>query len=70
MARLYKATVYYVDVNQEYSGIDDFLITLENRIDSTLHVYDQSQSPDFEWEDEIDINQRGCSRSDYDKYFK
>jgi hypothetical protein len=68
MARIYKATIYHVDVNDEYKDAKDFLIALENNSDLTLQSCDVFQSKDFEWNDGLIINKYGCRFSEYDKY--
>ena len=70
MSRIYKATIYCADVNDEFNGVEQFLSEIERKMDISMQSYDVKQSEDFEWEDDLDINQRDCTREDYDVYLK
>ena len=73
MAKLYKVEGYIVDINDNYNDKTDFQHELERIFD--LHDIGLvpysiiKESREFEWYDEIDLNNRHCGFSDCEKYF-
>ncbi len=75
MARVYKATVYYVDANEQLDDKQDFIRELETSLERGYlygidTIVDADESSDFEWHDDIDLNKTGATKETYEKYFK
>ena len=72
MAKVYKATVYIVDMNEEIQDLDAFEYRIEDRLGKwvLIHSADLKESKEFEWEDELRINNVNATTDDYEKYFK
>ena len=76
MAKLYKIEGYLCDVNGEFKDVEDFrgyFHTLINRGYYTLDApidFKITESKEFEWNDDIDLNYHGCTEEDCKKYFE
>jgi hypothetical protein len=73
MEKLHKATIYFTGLNRNYNETDeefwdDFSRVME-RMEAIPHVFEKESAP-INWHDDIDINKRGCTQEDYEKYFK
>ena len=62
-ATLFRATVYFADVNHRYKNADEFAMEL---IGDAFGV----ETAPLMWHDEIDINYSHTTEDDYAKYFK
>lgn len=61
------------DKNDEYSEKDGFKDNIQNLTDSLLglsHITEIEESAEFEWDDDLKINNVNATKDDYDKYFK
>lgn len=81
--KLVKMTVYVIDFSDgvvlgEYDEFDNLKEYYENYIDVGLNRYNSMnaschiedfQEVEIEWDDDIDINQKGATREMYDRYF-
>ena len=65
-AKIYKATIYFVDLDNIHKNFQEFSDFLDDRL--SLSSFDIDVAP-IGWHDEIDINNHGASQEDYDKYF-
>lgn len=70
MVKVYKATVYFTDIYEDLAGEDDYKDMLEQQIGSAglADCYDVSSSNEFDWNDEIDLNQTVITKDTYEKY--
>lgn len=70
MAKLHKAEIYMLDVNEMYNSLEEIIGAFDWHIDDiNFHSYD-GQSVEIEWDDDIDLNRNDCKRETYEKYFK
>lgn len=76
MAKLYKIEGYLCDVNGEMKDIEDFRDYLDMIITRGYYLIDNpidfkiTESKEFEWHDNIDLNYRDCTEEDCKKYFE
>ena len=66
---MYKVELYIVDVNNEYSSLDEILNQYLDCIDCTCKGFHE-QSKEIDWHDDIDINYSDATVDVYRKYFK
>ena len=69
MAKLYKVEMYILDVNENYSTLEDAVSDMELTSDLNLNCFNE-KVVDIEWEDNIDINFWSCSVENFRKYFE
>ena len=76
MAKLYKIEGYLCDVNGEMKDVEDFRDYLDMLITRGYYLIDNpidfkiTESKEFEWHDDIDLNYRDCTEEDCEKYFE
>lgn len=72
MARIHKIVGYVVDYNDDFESFEGLVdYTINNcKYGGSFVDVGSDTSEDFEWYDEIDINQRGCSVENFAKYFE
>ncbi|MDT2387381.1 hypothetical protein ACE4Z8_03290 [Enterococcus avium] len=72
--RVYKGTLYVVDVDNGIGDMTSFRNELEYRLQNSWLAYykleDLIVSPEFEWHDDIDLNSAYSSKEVYEKYFR
>jgi len=68
MSKLYKVVVFVPDLNNDFDNIASLMGKISWHIDFAK-VFPEGEV-EIEWDDDIDINQRGASRADYEAYFK
>lgn len=72
--RVYKGTLYVVDVDNGIGDMTSFRNELEYRLQNSWLAYykleDLIVSPEFEWHDDIDLNSVDSSKEVYEKYFR
>ena len=74
MAKVHKVTVYLVDANGEYDEYtpkemaDLAAQALDIRLDITAKCTRVQSSEEFEWDDDLDINNRDASKEDFEEY--
>lgn len=69
MAKILKAEIYLVDCNDDGVTIDDVETSLNEEFDSIIVIKDSKESKEFEWDDELKINQQNSDWTDYELYF-
>ncbi|CEQ01663.1 Uncharacterised protein [[Clostridium] sordellii] len=69
MEKLHKIELYIVDYNNQFETVDSFINYLADRTDCIYHV-GNSETVEFEWDDDLDINNIDATTKDYEKYFK
>ena len=72
--RVYKGTLYVVDVDNGIGDMTSFRNELEYRLQNSWLAYNKLEalivSPEFEWHDDIDLNSAYSSKEVYEKYFR
>lgn len=67
-----KLTVFAFDANEDHETAEEIIDTLEREIERrdyiTIKTYLEAET-DIEWHDEININQIGCKKYHYERYF-
>ncbi|MFQ3543464.1 hypothetical protein Q7A53_05210 [Halobacillus rhizosphaerae] len=72
MAKVYKAGIYLIDANDDLD-IENIKHALENlgyELWVGFEIATLKESKEFEWDDELKINQNNATISDYEEYFK
>ena len=69
MARIYKGTIYYVDVNEEFKDANNFFDILGANSDIFLDLSGLAQSYNFKWRDDLTINRKDMTVEDLETYF-
>lgn len=69
--KLHKFTAYVVDPNADFNSVEELIdyINSKMKYGGDLEVFD-GKTVDVKWTDNIDINQVGCPKETFDKYFK
>lgn len=75
MTKIYKATLYLVDVNEQIHSKEDFIKNVEfdferSYIDGRFELFEASESDEFQWEEDSNINKTNVSIQDFEEYFK
>ena len=73
MAKVYKAEFYITDMSNEFYSVDDLKEKIEESPTfrwSLVHVSDVKESEEFEWDDDLKINNIAATTEDHEKYFK
>lgn len=69
MAKVHKITMYVVDYDGDCDDITDEIDRIFDRYSElSANQIEAKSSKEFEWEDEIDINQKGCTKEQYEAY--
>jgi hypothetical protein len=70
MSKIFKGSFYYVDANNDFDTIDEFIDRLErDKYINHIDVFDKQESKEFEFDDDLKINKTDCNRKEFDKYF-
>jgi len=69
MAKLHKVELYIIDVNDNYSNLNEIMHDIGNTTDYSLIPFN-SQEVEIDWHDEIDINLSNCPVENFREYFK
>lgn len=73
MAKVYKAKFYITDISDEFYSVDDLKEKIEESPTfrwSLVHVSDVKESEEFEWGNDLKINNIAAATEDYEEYFK
>lgn len=75
MAKIYKATLYFVDINEQINSKGEFLDNIEiaherSYLDGRMELFDVEESDDFEWEESSAINVVNVHPNEFEKYLK
>jgi len=71
MAKVFKTTIFFVDANGKFEDKEDLINEIERQLERTdllLHVEEAQESKEFEWHDNLDINDGDAGTFEYDKY--
>lgn len=69
MAKVYKVSMYITDTD-ECSDIENLIEHGLNRYDLYPSFMDVKSSEEFEWDDDLEINNVECTKNDFEKYFQ
>ena len=67
-ANIHKLELYIVDANGNYGDIEEIITLIENHTDCSCKVI-ISDSKEFEWDDDLDINRTNANLECYEEYF-
>lgn len=67
MAKVYKLEVYITDRNNDYDR--EYIKSLLSDYFQT-DVFNEEETKDFEWKDELRINMKTATREDFEKMFE
>jgi hypothetical protein len=72
MAKIYKATIYLTDANDniEFEDVISSLDYLGSKLGVGVEVVNLKESEEFEWEDSLKINRLDSTVDDFEEYFK
>jgi hypothetical protein len=74
MSKIYKATVYITDLNDDtdtiHEELGEFIKHRLGTAGSLVDVFEEAKSEEFEWHDELKINNVSATKADFDEYFK
>lgn len=72
MAKVYVVLSYITDYNDQFDDTEELKSLLEYSLDmgAGVHVSHIEESNEFEWNDDLPINQNKATTEDYEKYFK
>ncbi|MEX0598134.1 MAG: hypothetical protein WD512_16720 [Candidatus Paceibacterota bacterium] len=72
MAKVYKATIYIADPNNDVSDLIDLNDMIENELGEwkIIKVAESKESEEFNWDDDLMINKIYSQVDDYEEYFK
>ena len=68
MARVHKVSMYITDIEGD-SVVTDAIRHGLNRYDLFPEFIKIESSDEFEWEDDLEINNVECSENEFEKYF-
>jgi len=70
VAKIYKAEIYFVDANDDYSSFEDILNDIETFSNITTVNTFNAEEKEIEWHDDIDLNFVDQPIEVYRKYFE
>jgi hypothetical protein len=70
LAKIYKAEMYFVDVNDDYDSFESILTNIDYRLRGVMVEGFNSESREINWYDKIDLNYANCPVENYRNYFK
>lgn len=69
MAKIHKITMYVVDTDDSYGDVDDLIDDMMYRTDALLAAPPEAEAKDFDWDDDLIINQSSCTREQCEKFY-
>lgn len=69
MARIHKITMYVVDANDSYEYADDLVEDMLYRTESILAAPPETETREFEWDDDVVVNNRDCTREQCEEFY-
>lgn len=69
MAKIHKVELFLVDVNDDFSSVEEIIDYWQNRKYSPMIHKLKGQSKEFEWSDDVPINSINCDTEGYNKFF-
>lgn len=75
MAKVYKFTTFIVDPNDDYTfypkeRVAEIMADRMESLGQLIHVSDIQESGEFEWDDNLKINNVAATNEDFDAYLK
>ena len=69
MAKIHKVEMYITDVNDDFETLSEVMDYIANfKYAPYFHVV-KGQSAEFEWKDDVIINQHSCTNEQYSDFF-
>lgn len=70
MAYIHKATVYFIDPNEEFETVEDIAEEMDN-YDSLLHMkVSKAETKTFDWDDNVIVNRIDCTGEQAEIFFQ
>ena len=70
MAHIHKATVYFIDPNEEFETVKDIAEEMDN-CDSLLHMkISEAETKAFDWDDSVIVNRIDCTGDQAEQFFQ
>ena len=70
MAYIHKATVYFIDPNEEFETVKDIAEEMDN-CDSLLHMkISKAETKAFDWDDGVIVNRIDCTGEQAEQFFQ
>lgn len=70
MAYIHKATVYFIDPNEEFETVKDIAEEMDN-CDSLLHMkISKAETKAFDWDDGVIVNRIDCTGDQAEQFFQ
>lgn len=70
MAYIYKATVYFIDPNEEFETVKDIAEEMRNYDHLPYMKIGQSETKDFDWDDNVIVNRGDCTGDQAEQFFQ
>jgi len=69
MAKIHKITMYVVDSDDRYDDVDDLIDDMMYRTDAMLAAPPETETKEFEWDDDLIINDSSCAREQCEQFY-
>lgn len=70
MAFIHKATVYFIDPNEEFETVEGIAEEMGN-YDSLLHMkINKAETKSFDWDDSVIVNRVDCTPEQVEEFFR
>ena len=70
MSKIYKIEAYIVDPNDIYNDGEDCFEDMIEKIDCFCPVSVNFEQAEFEWDDEVVVNNMGCTEQDCEDFLR
>ena len=69
MAFIHKATVYFIDPNEEFENVKEIAEEMRNYDHLPYMKIGQSETKDFDWDDNVIVNRGDCTPKQVEEFF-
>lgn len=70
MSKVHKVGLFILDVNEEFRDIEEIIEYLtSSKYAPSIHLI-ESETKEFEWDDDVIINKCSCTDEEYEEFFK
>ena len=70
MAYIHKATVYFIDPNEEFENVKEIAEEMRNYDHLPYMKIGSSETKDFDWNDNVIVNRGGCTGDQAEQFFQ
>jgi len=71
MAKIHKIVCYIVDANNDFETAQENIDYINSRLKFGGNIDPvEMETESFVWDDDLAINKCGCTKEEYEKYFK